>query len=285
MAFVGVLPEREYLFQPRPRCDIAVSDAAAWRLNPRHRGIYDKLAIALGQGLDAAPCGVSPMALGLAADARVFVKPIINLAGMSLGAAVLQADQVSTRGGFFWSEYLLGEHVSSDCLLRDGELLMSVHTIASPDKDRERACWWRVGVDLPGQTELLRPWIATALPGYTGLCNVETIGGSVIEAHLRGSNGFFDLYGPDFVRLWVELVESGHWAGGCGIPGGMVASLFGEGELSPQATSIASRYQVDIRADRHSEDRIAVIRGGDAKQVLAARAELLAGSLATAAGL
>ena len=276
MPFIGVLPEREHLFRPRPGCDIAVSDAAAWRLNPVHRHVYDKLAIALAQGLLAAPCGVMPMDLGVAVDAPVFVKPIINLAGMSLGAGVVRADQVKPQPGFFWTELLRGEHLSSDCLLRDGELLMTIHTLASAEKDHERALWWRVGVELPGQDALLKAWLRTALPGYTGLCNLETIDGRVIEAHLRGSNGFFDLYGAEFIAVWVALVEHRQWTGGCRIPGGMVASLFGDDALNPRAPRIAEQYGVDISADSHTPGRIAIIRGGASDKVLAARAELLA---------
>ena len=275
MPFVGVQPERRGLFQPRPRTVIPVSDAAAWHLNPGLRRVYDKLAVALGQEMLAAPCGVSPMALGVAPQQPVFVKPIINLAGMSLDARVAQADQVAAWPGLFWSEWLQGEHISTDALMLDGEVRLQVHSRASAQKDRQRALWWRVGVSLPLRDALVARWLQAQLPGYTGLCNLETIDGRVIEAHLRGSNGFFDLYGAAFMSRWVQLVDERRWRGDVVIPGGMVASLFGKGDPGTGAARIAADYGVTIAADRHSPDRIAIIRGADPARVLAAREALL----------
>ena len=275
MPFIGVLPERRSLFQPQPVSDIGVSDAAAWRLNPAYRRLYDKLAVALGQDLLAAPCGVSPMDLGLAAEQPVFVKPITNLAGMSIAARPLRADQLEAWPGLFWCELLEGEHVSTDALLLDGRVQMLVHTQASAQQDQQRALWWRVGVTLPDHDALVRDWLEAQLSGYTGLCNVETIDGRVIEAHLRGSNGFFDFYGEPFMRRWVRLVDEHRWDGGFAIPGGMVASVFGDGELSDEAAAIAIDYDVSIAEDLHCDGRIAIIRGSDPEQVLVARARLL----------
>lgn len=276
MPFIGVLPERRALFQPQPQADIGVSDAAAWRLNPGLRHVYDKLAIALGQELLAAPCGVAPMDLGIAPQQPVFVKPITNLAGMSIDAREVRADQVEAWPGLFWSERLEGEHISSDALMLDGEVCMQVHTQASGQKDRQRALWWRVGVSMPQRDPLVARWLEAQLPGYTGLCNLETIGSFVIEAHLRGSNGFFDFYGEAFMPAWVALVDERRWQGGLVIPGGMVASLFGDAGLSGEADRIAAAHGVNITADPHSPDRVAILRGSDPQQVLAARQALLA---------
>lgn len=275
MPFIGVLAERRQLFQPRPRADIAVSDAAAWRLNPGLRHVYDKLALALNQQLLAAPCGVAPMELGIAPQQPVFVKPITNLAGMSIDAREVQADQVLAWPGMFWSERLLGEHVSTDALMLDGEVCMQVHTVASEQKDRQRALWWRIGVSMPERDAVVARWLQAQLPGYTGLCNLETIAGKVIEAHLRGSNGFFDCYGAQFIPRWVRLVDERRWTGDFAIPGGMVASVFGAGALCAQAAAIAAEHDVTITADRHSQDRIAIVRGADPQRVLAARQAVL----------
>src|SRR3989338_6451730 len=63
---------------------IPTHDGEAWTLNPQHRWIYDKLAIAQSQGLDAAPLGVIPHQF------PVFSKPIMNLEGMGKGSRLLQ---------------------------------------------------------------------------------------------------------------------------------------------------------------------------------------------------
>jgi hypothetical protein len=93
---------------------IPTEDSDAWLWNPRHRWIYDKLAIALSQNLAAAPHGVAPPSY------PVFSKPIYNLKGMgAVGGRTasrichdLPARSVGRRAG--------GDHVSSDLAVVDG---------------------------------------------------------------------------------------------------------------------------------------------------------------------
>src|ERR1700754_4388852 len=77
---------------------IPTEDSDAWIWNPRHRWVYDKLAVALSQGLDAAPHGVKPPAL------PVFSKPIYNMKGMGVGsraiASQVEWDEAQTAGHF-----------------------------------------------------------------------------------------------------------------------------------------------------------------------------------------
>jgi hypothetical protein len=63
---------------------IPTEDCDAWRWYPKHRHVYDKIAVAFSQGLIAAPHGVLPPKF------PVFSKPIINLKGMGVGSRVLR---------------------------------------------------------------------------------------------------------------------------------------------------------------------------------------------------
>ncbi|UHD16133.1 hypothetical protein [Thiocapsa bogorovii] len=260
MSFIGVLPERESLFQPSPRCDVGVNDAAAWRLNPAHRQVYDKLSLALDAGLRAAPCGVDPRDCGIAPDAQVFVKPIVNLAGMAVRARALPADAVPIEPGSFWCERLEGPHTSSDCLVQDGRAVWFAHTRGSTEKDRERPIYWEVGADLPDLEPLMADWVARHLKGYSGLCNLEMIGGRPIEVHLRGSNGFFDFYGPDFIPAWVALVDGDAFRSPPRIPGGFVISVFGEMPIGEAQREAAAEQGVRIDLDTRTADRAAILR-------------------------
>ena len=67
-----------------PDVDIPTDDPDCWHWYPAHRWVYDKIAVALSQGLDAAPHGVMPPRF------PVFSKPIINLKGMGAGSRVLR---------------------------------------------------------------------------------------------------------------------------------------------------------------------------------------------------
>ncbi len=263
MAFIGIQPGREALFQPQPRRDVAVNDRSAWRLNPSHRRVYDRLSLALAAGLRAAPCGLPPADYGIAPEATLFVKPIINLSGMALGARALRADQVPDEPGSFWSEQLRGAQTSSDCLVDRGEARWFAHTRASQERSGARPLYWEVGASLPPIEPILAGLVRHHLAGYSGLCNIELIGGQPVEMHLRGSNGFFDFYGPDFMTAWVALVDGQRFQPPQAIPGGYVISVFGEGSPAPDAVARAQAAGVAVQPDPHTADRIAILRTQD----------------------
>lgn len=230
MPFHGVLPHRQHMFQPQPRTDIGVNDANAWRLNTMHRHVYDKLHIALAQGLSTAPCGVRPVDMGIDDDRPLFIKPITNLSGMALGtrkttAAKLNAGE-DNLPGHFWCEFLTGAQSSTDCLLHNGKVVWFAHTRASDEKRDNRPIRWHIGVDLPEQEPRIAAFLEKQLTGYTGLCNLEMIGDYIIEVHLRGSNTFFDYYGAAFIPAWVKLVDDNEWHDPGKIPGGIFHSKF-----------------------------------------------------------
>ena len=59
---------------------------------------------------------------------------------------------------------------------------------------------------------LFRSWTARHLATYTGMLNFETIGGVIIEAHLRFADQWPDLYGPGWVAALVGLYRDRRWA-------------------------------------------------------------------------
>ena len=69
----------QYFSQVETAANITTEDTDAWQWYPAHRWVYDKLAVALSQGLDAGPHGTPPPRF------PVFSKPIINLKGMGAG--------------------------------------------------------------------------------------------------------------------------------------------------------------------------------------------------------
>lgn len=276
MPFIGVLPGREPLFRPQPQRRVAVSDAAAWRLNPSHRRVYDRLMLALSAGLRAAPCGLPPADYGIAPEVELFVKPIINLAGMAKGAGAFRADQVPDQPGSFWCEKLLGEQSSSDCLVENGVPRWFAHTRASSERDQARPLYWEVGAEMPHIEPILAGMINHHLAGYTGLCNIELIGGQPVEMHLRGSNGFFDFYGPDFFAAWTALADGAGFQPPPPIPGGFVISVYGTGELDDRSIKAAERPGVRVQRDQHAPDRAAILRTTDRDAGLQVAEELAA---------
>ena len=54
-------------------------------------------------------------------------------------------------------------------------------------------------------------WVAQQLATYTGMLNLESIGGRIIDAHLRFADQWPDLYGAGWLPAVVGLYEHGVW--------------------------------------------------------------------------
>lgn len=187
---------------------VPTEDADAWCWYPAHRWIYDKLAVALSQGLDAAPHGVMPPSF------PVFSKPMINLRGMGAGSRpIADATEYAAAltGGHFWSTLLTGDHVSTDVALVNGEAQWWRHATGETAPGGTFDHWHVAAAHRPELQEYCGAWAARHLRGYTGMANFETIGGRIIEAHLRFADQWPDLYGPGWVEALVRLYTSGEW--------------------------------------------------------------------------
>jgi hypothetical protein len=188
---------------------IPTEDSDAWIWHPRESWIYDKLRIAQSQGLACGPHGIEPKHF------PVFSKPIFNLKGMGVGSRALRslADyEASYTPGHFWTELLTGEHLSSDFALVEGEVRWSRHTTGNPLGPNGMFDYWIVhGEGRPVLEDYVGSWARRHLPHYTGMLNVETLGGRIIEAHLRFADQWPDLYGKGWVEALVRLYAEKRW--------------------------------------------------------------------------
>ena len=187
---------------------ISTEDSDSWTWYPRHRWVYDKVAVALTQGLDAAPHGVEPKQF------PVFSKPITNLKGMGVGSRVLRDPADYTKyyaPGHMWMALLEGHHVSSDVAVLNGEAKWWRHATGHPGPEGTFD-HWVLHAEHDAEIESgCSAWIAKHLAGYTGMLNLETIGGRLIEVHLRFADQWPDLYGKGWVEALVRLYEHGRW--------------------------------------------------------------------------
>jgi len=188
--------------------NIPTEDSDAWQWYPAHRPVYDKLRLALGQKLAAAPHGVPPPRY------PVFSKPIVNLKGMGVGSRVLnsEADYLEHYApGHFWMTLLDGRHVSSDIAVVDGEPSWWRHTTGKPAGEGTFDYWIVHAEADAGIEARCGEWVRQNLAGYSGMLNLETIGATIIEAHLRFADQWPDLYGPGWVDAVVALYERQEW--------------------------------------------------------------------------
>ncbi|HEU0060211.1 MAG TPA: hypothetical protein VFR19_10070 [Hyphomicrobiaceae bacterium] len=272
---------------------IPTDDPEAWEWNPRHRWVFDKLQVALSQGLPAGPHGTRPPRF------PVFSKPIMNFRGLGAGSRILSSAEdyeANHAPGHFWMTLLEGRHVSTDAAVVDGTPQWWRHVTGVAVGEGMFDVWT---VHAAGDAELesyCGRWIEQNLAGYTGMLNLETIGGRIIEAHLRLSDQWPDLYGVGWIDAFVGLYRDRIWtyadANRCD---GFSLVLFGPaGRQYPQpprelvATVVGmpavSSVQITFHAERPPERhamppggfRVAVINAFDRELGEAAR-EVLRG--------
>jgi hypothetical protein len=187
---------------------IPADDPEAWQWNPKYRWTFDRLQVALSQGLPAGPHGVMPPSF------PVFSKPITNLRGMGVGSRVIASAEEYERyhtPGHMWMPVLAGPHVSTDMAVVMGEPRWLRHATGKPTSDG-MFDYWTVHADhMPELAASLGDWVCRHLAGYTGLLNFETIGGVIIEVHLRFTDQWPDLYGDGWVEALVGLYRDGAW--------------------------------------------------------------------------
>ena len=159
----------------------------------KYSKVYNKLEIAKFQGLECNPFPIRP------ANFPIISKPIINLNGMGLGAKKIKnkkefyKDIESTN---FWCEFLEGDHYSWDLILRNGKVLYTTCFYGEKWKFGTFKYWQQQDKELPTSVKLI---IKEYLPDFTGCVNMETIGGKVIEVHLR--MGDIDLTDKEVIYL------------------------------------------------------------------------------------
>jgi hypothetical protein len=212
MPIVEPAPWRHQYFAHVPCPDgvfVPADDPEAWAWNPRHAWVFDKLQLALSQGLSAAPHGVVP------SHFPVFSKPIFNFGGMGAGSRVL-ADAADyghyATPGHMWMPLLTGPHVSTDMAIVDGAIAWTRHATGRPTTGGMFDYWTVHARPNPSLERALSVWVTAHLAGYTGMLNTETIGGTIIDAHLRFADQWPDLYGAGWVEALVRLHADKAWA-------------------------------------------------------------------------
>jgi len=281
----------QYFAQVKTNADITTEDADAWVWYPEQRWVYDKLRVALSQGLDAGPHGTPPP------HYPVFSKPITNLKGMGVGSRVLTsaADyHVHYAPGHFWMTLLEGRHVSSDLAVVDGTPSWWRHVTGKP-ADEGTFDYWTIHAEPDRQIEgRCGAWVKKHLAGYTGMLNLETIGGTIIEVHLRFADQWPDLYGAAWVDAIVRFYETGVWEfADAGRRAGYSVVLFGPNGVPyrhpppalieavkqmPGVSSVQITFHEGLPPEQHAMPpggfRLAVVNGFDLAGALDARARL-----------
>ena len=188
---------------------IPTDDGDAYNLFPKQRWVYNKLLIAESQNIRCAPHGLNPP------EFPVFSKPIYNMRGMGTGSCVIATLEEWHRAqapGHMWMELLTGAHVSTDVAVIAGKPQWWRHATGKPLKGGTFDYWTVHANAKHGLEAYCGEWLGRNLSDYTGMVNFETIGGRIIECHLRFTDQWPDLYGAGWIDAVVALYEKGIWS-------------------------------------------------------------------------
>lgn len=280
----------QYFAHVKTAVNIPTEDSDAWQWYPAYRWVYDKLAVALSQKLAAGPHGTVPPHF------PIFSKPIVNLRGMGIGSRVIHSQAEYDRcctAGHFWMTLLNGRHVSSDVVVVGGEPRWWRHVTGKPAGEGTFD-YWIVHAEADARIEAhCGEWVIDHLAGYTGMLNLETIDGRIIEAHLRFADQWPDLYGPGWVDALVALYETGKWDFDDDRTEGYSVVLFGpkgqhyrhppralveEVKNIPGVTSVQITFHENRAPEQHAMPpggfRLAIVNGYDLPAALAGREKL-----------
>ena len=172
-------------FNINPNDYLPQNDLDAWEKYPQFHFLYNKMFIANHEKLNNAPMPIEPKKY------PVVSKPIINLYGMGLSSYVIGSKKdfyknwLSTN---FWCEYLEGDHLSWDFVLRKGKIIYTVCFHGHKFNDSERfGCFsnWELITEKLEIPNSIKDLINQYLKTFTGNLNIETINNKIIEVHLR----------------------------------------------------------------------------------------------------
>lgn len=259
---------------------INCNDSSAWRSNPDHNWIYNKLELCKSQGIDAEPHGVRPE------FEPVFSKPIINLYGKNRGAhKIFNWTESKYEPGHFCMPVLTGAHLTSDLVLVDGVCNWIYTMQAYEDDDGNISRLESANNDYAEQIDKVKIWALKNLKGYTGLINIESIGGKIIDCHLRLTPRFVDLYGDGWLDSVITLYDKGTWHYKFGhklsVSYTLRASetgtyIISDKERLEELKEKAGSIQMIVRDNDEIKvsERLAIVNGHDAEQVNAILNEL-----------
>jgi hypothetical protein len=187
-----------------------------------------------------------------------------------------------------------GRHVSSDIAVVDGEPSWWRHTTGKPAGEGTFD-YWIVHAELDAGIEArCGEWVRQNLAGYSGMLNLETIGATIIEAHLRFADQWPDLYGPGWVDAVVALYERQEWdfldddrSEGYSVvlfgPNGRryrhpPPALVNDVKAIPGVTSVQITFHEDRAPEGHAMPpggfRLAIVNGFDLRAAMAGRERL-----------
>jgi hypothetical protein len=194
----------------------AHSDVEAWDLykNTEYRWTFNKLEVALRQGLSAGPAATAPDSSGW-----YIHRPIYNLFGLGVGAKKFfyqsfdrekLINYATVPPGHFWCEWIDDSHISANYrkdVFGKWHLVSVWEGVHSSDENLTRFEYWeKVKKEKAIQVEDLPDFVSWLSEPNITCFNLEIRNKYVIEIHLRSGDEVFDEYevGDRLVPIWSD---------------------------------------------------------------------------------
>ena len=171
------------------------SDEEVWQSGICHEKdlwIFDKLLLSRRLGYMCGPHGVP-----VPYPDTYICRPCVNFYGMGLGVEIKHIEDSTDyvmNPGTFWCEIFEGRHLSID--YHNGKQVLCVEGIYDEKKYPRFSKWKKV------QDKVPMPEIVKKLKGKYEWINIETIGGNVIEIHLRRNPDFIGHNSDYVIPVW-----------------------------------------------------------------------------------
>lgn len=158
-----------------------------------NRWVFNKLEVAIRAGVTAGPGGIPVPRPGW-----YCVRPVMNIRGMGLGMSkewlTPESSMKKVMPGYFWSEWLTGDHLTFDITVKGIQDVLLAHK-----QNGKFVAWEKVDIKPPF------PVIVYDLVQCHNTVNVETIGGKVIEIHLRPNPDLRHFKNTDIIHpVWGD---------------------------------------------------------------------------------
>lgn len=182
---------------------IPIDDVTAYTLYKEYSysKFYNKLILCESQDI---PCVIHGQEFKFPA----FSKPIYSLYGLGKHAETMtEWDESKYMGGNILMPILKGKQQSTDMIIKNGEILWS-YTMTPTFIEKLPVTW---STDEFIYRGTVSEWVLKNLHEFTGVINLETIGNSIIDFHLRMSPQFVTFYGDGWLDSVISLYEKDVW--------------------------------------------------------------------------
>lgn len=168
--------------------------------NPEDTWVYNKLKLAKFLGYKCGGRNETPIF-----NKNYIIRPITNPDGMGIGAQIanLTKDNFSSivKEDFFWCEIFEGRHISYD--FEYGKNILTVEGI----KQKSNPLWkWDKWKKIDERIELPK-FLKPQSQKYRWI-NFESIGGNIIEVHLRPNKDFLDTDYQEVIPVWNKTAKN-----------------------------------------------------------------------------